>query len=314
MKNKKIVFMGTPDFAVPILQRLVQDGYCVSHVVTQPDRPRGRKRKLTPPPVKVAAEQLGIPVFQPEKLADEEVVQTFLAFEPDLVITAAYGQLLPEAVLQAPAFGCINVHASLLPKYRGGAPIHWAVINGETETGITIMYMVKELDAGDMLAKRAIPIANTDHVGILHDRLSQLGADLVSEILPPFFRGELKAIPQDNQAATYAPNIRRADEYINWRKSATQLYNQVRGLHPWPVATTTWQGKALKIWWAEVEEGNPSAEPGTIIAIDKTGISIATGEGVLKLTQVQPAGKKSMTAHDFICGAKIEVGEQLGDE
>lgn len=312
MKQKKIVFMGTPDFAVPILHRLVEDGYHVTHVVSQPDRPKGRKRKLTPPPVKVAAEKLQIPVFQPERLADEEAIDTFLSFAPDLVVTAAYGQILPEAILQAPAFGCINVHASLLPKYRGGAPIHWSVINGESKTGITIMYMVKALDAGDMLAKRAIPITTSDHVGGLHDQLSQIGADLLSEILPLFFRGEIEAKPQQHAEATYAPNITRQDEQIDWQQTAKQIAQQVRGLHPWPVAVTTWQGKPLKIWWAEVADDEFVSRPGRVIQVNEEGIFVATGEGKIKITELQPAGKKRMSVYDFLCGAEVEVGQQLG--
>lgn len=311
--NPRIVFMGTPDFAVPILQMLADEKYHVVGVITQPDRPKGRKRVPSPPPVKKAAMQLGIPVFQPERLQDEQAIQQVSEMKPDLVITAAYGQLLPEPILQKPPFGCINVHASLLPKYRGGAPIHWALINGEKTTGITIMYMVKELDAGDILAQQKIPIAENDHVGSLHDRLSVLGAEMIRDLLPALFKGEVKAIPQDHCQATYAYNIRPDDEWIDWSRSANQIYDQVRGLHPWPVASTSWNQKRLKIWWAESLLIDSSQPPGTILKMEADGISVATGKGIIKIKELQLAGKKRMSTNDFLGGTKMKVGERLGD-
>ncbi|WP_131926349.1 methionyl-tRNA formyltransferase [Hazenella coriacea] len=306
--------MGTPDFAVPSLTALIQEKYDVVTVVTQPDRPKGRKKVITPTPVKVVAERYGIPVFQPEKLRDPVNVEKVLSYQPDLIVTAAYGQILPESLLKVPKYGCINVHASLLPKYRGGAPIHQAIIDGEEETGVTIMYMVKALDAGDMIAQRAIPITETDHVGTMHDKLSQVGAELLTETLPPLLKGELTPIAQDETQVTYAPNIKRDDEKIDWSRSAKQLTNQIRGLHPWPVAFTVWHGKPFKIWWAHVLEESADAIPGTVKRVDEEGIVVSTGEGCLKLTDIQPAGKKRMSVSEFIRGHQMEAGERLGDE
>lgn len=306
--------MGTPDFAVPSLTSLIEDNYHVAAVVTQPDRPKGRKKVITPPPVKVVAEKYGIPVFQPEKLRDPENVQKVLSYQPDLIVTAAYGQILPESLLKVPKYGCINVHASLLPKYRGGAPIHKAIIEGETETGVTIMYMVKALDAGDMIAQRAIPITEVDHVGTMHDKLSQVGAELLIDTLPSLLKGEITPIPQDETQVTYAPNIRREDEKIDWSRSAKQIANQVRGLHPWPVAFTTWRGQPFKIWWANVSEEFADTSPGTVKRVDKEGIVVSTSEGCLILTDIQPAGKKRMSVEEFLRGHQMEAGERLGDE
>jgi methionyl-tRNA formyltransferase len=310
----RIVFMGTPDFAVPSLEALIAENYHVVAVVTQPDRPKGRKKELTPPPVKVAAQKHNIPVFQPEKLRDPEAVQTVLDLKPDLIVTAAYGQILPEEILKAPRLGCINVHASLLPKYRGGAPIHRAIMDGEKETGVTIMYMVKALDAGDMIAQRAVPITERDHVGSMHDKLSRVGADLLKEVLPRLIKGEIQAVPQDESLATYAPNIRREDEKMDWTRSAEELARQVRGLHPWPVAFTLWKGKPFKIWWAEPSKETAEGTPGTVKRVEEDGIAVATGEGTLILKEVQPSGKKRMSVEEFVRGRQMEAGERLGDE
>lgn len=306
--------MGTPDFAVPSLKALVEEKYHVVAVVTQPDRPKGRKKELTPPPVKVVAQNYNIPVYQPEKLRDPEAVQTILELKPDLIVTAAYGQILPEEILNAPRLGCINVHASLLPKYRGGAPIHKAIMEGEKETGVTIMYMVKALDAGDMIVQRAVPITKQDHVGTMHDKLSRVGADLLKEILPRLIKGEIQAVPQDDSQATYAPNIRREDEKIDWTRSAEEIACQVRGLHPWPVAFTLWKGKPFKIWWAEPSTEPAREKPGTVKYVEADGIAVATGEGTLILKEVQPSGKKRMSVEEFVRGRQMEAGERLGDE
>jgi methionyl-tRNA formyltransferase len=310
----RIVFMGTPDFAVPSLKALVEEGYRVVGVVTQPDRPRGRKQELTPPPVKRAALEWNLPVFQPEKLRDVESVKQVLDWKPDLIVTAAYGQILPEKILNAPRFGCVNVHASLLPRYRGGAPIHRAIVNGERETGVTLMYMVKKLDAGDIISQRSIPITPEDHAGSMHDKLSRLGAELLKETLPRLLRGEIKAVPQDESMATFAPNLTREDERIDWNRPANQIACQVRGLHPWPVAFTVWKGKPLKVWWAVALDEPADAEPGTVKRVDERGIAVAAGEGTLLLTEVQPAGKTRMKAAEFARGRRMETGERLGVE
>lgn len=313
-KETRIVFMGTPDFAVPVLRMLVEEGYNIVQVVTQPDRPKGRKRELTPPPVKTAALELGLPVYQPEKVRIPTEMQPIVDLKPDLIITAAFGQILPKALLDVPKYRCINVHASLLPKYRGGAPIHQAIIDGEESTGVTIMYMVEALDAGDMIARRAIPITYKDHVGTMFEKLSLVGADLLKSILPRLLRGEIQVMPQDESQVTFAPNIKREQEILDWNRTALQLYNQVRGMHPWPVAFTLWNGQPLKVWWAEplVDEVTDQV-PGTIVALQKDGIVVATGAGCLKLTDLQPAGKKRLTAEQLINGRQIHVGERLGE-
>lgn len=311
----RVIFMGTPDFAVPSLRVLYQrEEVEIVGVITQPDRPKGRKKVLTPPPVKIEAEKLNLPIFQPEKLRAEDVVQKILALKPDLIVTAAYGQILPESILSAPRLGCINVHASLLPKYRGGAPIHHAIINGEKETGVTIMYMVKELDAGDMIVQRSIPITKQDHVGSMHEKLSLLGAELLNEILPSLIRNEVKAVPQNHEEATYAPNIKREDERIDWSRSAMELDCQIRGLHPFPGAYTTWRGKTFKIWWAEPLDIEVNVSPGVVMKVDNEGIVVATGQGALRLVEVQPFGRKKMTAKEFVLGRQMKEGERLGDE
>lgn len=316
MKDYRIVFMGTPDFAVPALHTLVAEGYQVVAVVTQPDRPKGRKRVLEAPPVKVAAQELKIPVLQPERVRNPEDLEKVLALKPDLIVTAAFGQILPKELLDAPPFGCINLHASLLPKYRGGAPIHHAIMNGEKETGITLMYMVEELDAGDMIAQRKIPIESTDHVGSMFEKLAQVAADLLKETLPDLFAGNIEAIPQNPEEATISPNIKREDEKIDWHRSAEQLYNQVRGLHPWPVAYTLWKGKPFKVWWAEVvsKDIEQTHSPGTIVALDEEGIDVQTGKGLLRLKEIQPAGKRRLTVAEFVRGRQMRVGERLGEE
>jgi methionyl-tRNA formyltransferase len=311
----RIVFMGTPTFAVPSLLMLMEEGHELISVVTQPDRPVGRKRILTPPPIKEVAVGKGIPVYQPGKIRLKDGISHIRDLNPELIITAAFGQILPKAILDIPQFGCLNVHASLLPKYRGGAPIHQALINGENETGVTIMYMAEALDAGDIISMRSIPITKDDHVGSLFEQLSHVGAELLKETLPALIRGELTAISQDESQATFAPNIKREQEKIDWNRSAEQIRNQIRGLHPWPVAFTIWQGKPFKVWWAELVEDVPTdVTPGTVWKITIEGIFVATGTGSLQLTDIQPAGKKRLSVREFVKGRQMVVGDQLGDE
>lgn len=308
--------MGTPDFAVSSLDALIKAGFNVIGVVTQPDRPVGRKQVLTPPPVKEAALRHGLQVLQPEKIKTEEALVEVLSLSPDLIVTAAYGQILPKKLLEAPKFGCINVHASLLPKYRGGAPIHKCIVEGEKESGVTIMYMVEALDAGDMLSKVVVPIEERDTVGTLHDKLAAAGSALLIETIPALLAGELTAEVQDHDAATIAPNIKRTDEQIDWARSAEQIYNQVRGLNPWPVAFTRYQGKVWKIWWVEkVVDAAVDHQPGTILARDEDGLIIACGSGAVKITELQPEGKKRMSALDFLRGAgnSIDIGTKVGE-
>lgn len=286
--------MGTPDFSAPILRMLYDEGYDIKAVVTQPDRPVGRKRVLTPPAVKATAVELGLPVIQPEKLRGSEELQQILALQPDLVVTAAFGQILPKSLLEAPSLGCINVHASLLPKYRGGAPIHQAVIDGEKETGVTIMYMVEKLDAGDIISQRTIPIEEDDHTGSLFDKLSVVGSNLLKDTLPSIINGTNNRTVQDEAQITFASNISREQERIDWTKDARSLFNQVRGLHPWPVAYTTFEEGNFKIWWARVGQTMHDVKPGTVVAIAKDHFDVAAGNGTaLALYDVQPAGKKN---------------------
>ncbi|ALA54784.1 methionyl-tRNA formyltransferase [Shouchella clausii] len=308
----KIVFMGTPAFSVPILKRLI-DTHTVLAVVTQPDRPVGRKRLLTPSPVKEEAQKHGIPVLQPEKIRKQ--YEDILAFAPELIVTAAYGQIVPKAVLDAPPYGCINVHASLLPKYRGGAPIHQAIIDGEKQTGISIMYMTEKLDAGAVLSQQAVAITDEDDVQTMHDKLSAIGADLLEKTIVALEQGTIEAVAQDEDKATFAPNIKREQEVLDWHKPARALFNQVRGMRPWPVAYTLINGNRLKVWEANEIAGEHDREPGEILAATKQGIDVACGNGtILRLTVVQPAGKKAVLANQLLQGAHpFQVGKRLGE-
>ena len=310
----KIVFMGTPAFSAPILRMLDEEGYEILAVVTQPDRPVGRKKILTPPPVKEEAVRLGLPVIQPEKLRGSKELQEIIALGADLVVTAAFGQILPKELLDAPRLGCINVHASMLPKYRGGAPIHQAIIDGEKTTGVTIMYMAEKLDAGDIISQREIAIEDTDHTGGMFDKLSHVGRELLKDTLPSIIDGTNERIVQDESKVTFASNISREQERIDWTKDARTIYNQVRGLHPWPVAYTTFEDANFKIWWAQVGETTNNSAPGEVVAIHKDSFEIATGEGgSLQVLDCQPAGKKRMTAIDYLrgTGSKLQIGDRF---
>ncbi|PID22587.1 methionyl-tRNA formyltransferase [Sporosarcina sp. P3] len=309
----KIVFMGTPEFSIGVLTMLYNEGYEILAVVTQPDRPVGRKRVLTPPPVKEEAMRLGLPVIQPEKLKGSAELQEIIELKPDLIVTAAFGQLLPNELLEAPNLGCINVHASLLPNYRGGAPIHQAVMDGQKETGVTIMYMAEKLDAGDIISQVTTPIEKTDDTGTMFTKLSIAGTALLKETLPSIIDGTNERIVQDETQVTFARNISREQERIDWTSPARSIYNQVRGLHPWPVAYTKFAGDQVKIWWTQVEEQVSDATPGEIIGLEKDRIIVQTGEGALAITDLQPAGKKRMTATVFLngIGSKWQVGDKF---
>lgn len=312
----KVIFMGTPDFAVPILKRLMRDGYDVAAVVTQPDRPVGRKKILTPPPVKKEAERWNIPVYQPEKISEARETNQILELSPDLIVTAAFGQLLPKKILDAPRYGCINVHASLLPELRGGAPIHHAILRGFTKTGITIMYMVEKLDAGDIISQVEVPITEQDDVGSLHEKLSAAGADLLSATLPKLLAGEIKPRQQEEEKATYALNITRKEEKIDWSVPGEEIYNQIRGLCPWPVAYTTYESEILKIWKAEKRHLAEKQKPGMIVKVEKDGFIVATGNDTgIKIMELQPAGKKKMSSFQYLkgAGASIKPGIALGE-
>ena len=312
---KRIVFMGTPDFAVPVLQKIIENNYEVVLVVTQPDRPKGRKKVITPTPVKEEALKHGIEVFQPEKLKND--FQALADAKPDLIITAAYGQILPKEVLDIAPFGAINVHASLLPELRGGAPIHYSIIQGKQKTGVTIMYMAEKLDAGDILTQVEVEIENTDHVGTLHDKLAEAGSDLLIQTLPDLFASKITPQKQDEALATFASNIKREQEKIDWNKPAAEIYNQIRGLHPWPVAFTTYQGKVMKIWWGEEAAESSSSKPtGEIIAKDSSSFTVQCGQQTsIKITEIQPAGKKRMNVKDYLQASqdRIQIGVILGE-
>ncbi|MBX6395909.1 MAG: methionyl-tRNA formyltransferase [Alicyclobacillaceae bacterium] len=305
--------MGTPDFAVPSLRALIEAGYEVAAVVTQPDRPVGRKKVLMAPPVKRAAEEFGIPVWQPERVRTADFLDQVRRLGPDVVVTAAYGKILPQEFLDIPPFGCLNVHASLLPRYRGAAPIQWCLINGERETGITIMKMVQALDAGPILDQAAIAVGEDDDTGSLHDRLARLGAERLQAVLPKWLRGELSPQEQDERLATYAPVITREEERVDWAQSARAVYNRIRAMHPWPGAFTVFRGKVLKLWKSRVaEETGTFGAPGEILDFDETGVFVAAGEGLVRLTEVQSEGKNRMEAGTWARGQHFRPGDKLG--
>lgn len=314
----RIVFMGTPDFAVPSLEALIQNQYQVVAVVTQPDRPKGRKKVLTPPPVKEAALRHQLPVLQPERVKHH--IEEIAKFKPDLIVTAAFGQILPLELLQLPKLGAINVHASLLPKYRGAAPIQYALLNGETETGVTIMYMEEGLDTGDMISSVKLPIDQDDNAGTLFDKLSVAGAELLIDTLPELISGTAQAVPQNEREATYARSLKREDERIDWSRSAEQIVNHVRALSPWPGAFTIQDGQVFKIWaarpvmHASMEYSQTVPIPGEIVKAEDGQLWVQTGEGILELIEVQPAGKKRMPVQAFLQGKGMKRGTRFEGE
>lgn len=304
--KERIVFMGTASFSLAVLKMLIEEDYNIVGVVTQPDRYVGRKKVLTMPDVKVEALKYDIPVIQPARIKED--YQAVADLKPDLIITAAYGQIVPQAVLDIPRLGCINVHASLLPLYRGGAPVHQAIIDGQEKTGVTIMYMVKKMDAGDVIAQKETPILEEDTVGILYDRLSDLGAELLKETLPDILKGTNQRIPQDENLVTYAPTLSREDERLDWNMSARQVYNKVRGTNPWPGSYTTYQGKTVKIWAGQVHQcenamkHHAHQDNGTIVKIFKDAIGVKVNDGVYLITELQLEGKKRMSVKDYLNG------------
>jgi methionyl-tRNA formyltransferase len=301
MTKARILFMGTPDFAVESLQKLVQQRYDIL-VVTQPDKPAGRKKTLTPPPVKEAALSLGLPVMQPVKVRDNDALNQIAAFKPDVLVTAAYGQLLPQKLLDIPRVGPLNVHASLLPRWRGAAPIHRAILSGDAETGVSIMEMVKALDAGPVIGMEKTPIHLTDTVGTLHDRLAKIGADLLVRLLPDYMSGSMKAIPQTEDGVTYAERIVRADEFIDFKGTTMQVYNHVRGLSPWPGAVVKFKDSLLKIWAAKPFDNKIETESGATSQLDDSTVIVQCADGRLQLLELQPAGKRKMTASEWMRG------------
>lgn len=304
-KAFRVVFAGTPDFAVPPLEALIRHGYDLCAVYTQPDRPAGRGRHLTPSPVKVTAVRHGIPIRQPGSLRSEQEQAALRDLQPDLMVVAAYGLILPPAILEAPRLGCINVHASLLPRWRGAAPIQRAMLAGDVETGITLMQMDAGLDTGPILAKARCPIEPRDTAQTLHDRLAVLGAQVLIDNLPLFARGDLTPLPQDDALATYARKLDKAEAEIDWSQSAEFLERQVRAFNPWPVAVTSLRGKPLRIWEA-LAIGDSASEPGSILRASREGIDVGTGQGVLRLLKVQLPGGRPVTAGEFLSGHHLD--------
>ena len=300
----RVVFMGTPDIAATCLKKILADGFDVVGVYTQPDRPKGRGMKLVASPVKEVAMAAGIPVFQPESFREDETVEQLRSLQPDVCAVVAYGRILPQKVLDVPKYGCINIHASLLPKYRGSAPYQWAVLDGLTETGVTAMYLTREMDAGDIIDVSKTPIGENETAGELLDDLAVLGAALLSKTLTRFERGKVPATAQDASQVSFAPMLDKSMCPIDWTKTAQQVHNHVRGLHPWPVATMELQGKTFKVHATRLAEG--SGKPGEILGLTKTGLRIACGEGAVEVISLQAEGGKRMAAADYFRGHPLE--------
>jgi len=306
----RLVFLGTPAFAVPTLERLVERGHQVLAAVTQPDRPKGRGQTLAPPPVKEAALRFGVPVYQPERVKRPESVEYLRSLAPEAMVVVGYGQIIPQSIIDIPPLGILNVHASLLPKYRGAGPIQWAIVNGETSTGVTIMRIDAGLDTGPMLLKAETAIGDDETAIDLGRRLSVMGADLLVEALDALAAGRVVPQPQDNSQATYAPMLKKEDGRIDWRRSAVQIHNQVRGMQPWPGAYSIFRGGSLHIWCARPTEaaGHP---PGTLLRIKP--LLVAFRVGALELIEVQMEGRKRMPAADFANGQRLVENEVLGE-
>lgn len=313
MSKLRVVFMGTPDFAVACLDMLVAQKYDVVAVVTQPDRPKGRGQKLGQSPVKEAALAYGLPVLQPHKVKEIEFQEQMSSLKPDLIIVVAFGQLLPKVLLDLPPLGCVNVHASLLPYYRGAAPIHWAIIKGEKVTGVTTMYMDVGMDTGDMILKAEIPIAENATTGMIHDELKEKGASVLSDTIELIAKEQAPRRVQDHNCATYASMLNRELEAIKWQETAVSIHNLVRGLNPWPGSYCIHQDKTLKTWQTRVHDSKSlNGQPGRISKITPEGFIVETGQGTLEVIEVQPANKRRMSGKDFVCGYGIAIGDILG--
>lgn len=308
----KIVYMGTPDFAVAPLEALIRAGHQVTAVVTQPDKQRGRGKEVQMTPVKECALRHGIPVFQPIKIKEKEAVDQLREYPADIFVIAAFGQLLSEEILKMPPFGCVNIHASLLPAYRGAAPIQWVILNGEKETGVTIMQMEKGLDTGDMLLKKAIPIEPKETGESLHDKLMEIGAELIVEALPLIESGKILPEKQEDSKSSYASRLNKEMGHIDWNRGAEELERLVRGLNSWPSAYTTYRGKTLKIWEADVIGEQSGKLPGEITQVGKDFVDVACGKDTLRIYSLQLEGKKRMAVKDFLLGYEIKQRMILG--
>lgn len=311
----RVVFMGTPDFSVGTLKALAAAGHEIAGVVSQPDKPKGRGKNLQPTPVKEAAMELGLSVYQPKKVRDSEFLEVLKELNPEVIVVVAFGQLIPKSILELAPYGCINVHASLLPKYRGAAPIQWAVIDGEPETGVTIMRMDEGLDTGDMISKVTVPVSADETGGSLFDKLSEAGAKLLVETLPSLEEGTAVFEKQPEESPTaYAGMIKKSMGDLDWNRPAEELERLIRGLNPWPSAYTKLDGKTLKIWKAQVLEEKEEEEkqmPGTILSTDQQEFKVKTGKGILKITELQLEGKKRMDTSSFLRGYHLEGGKVL---
>ncbi|MBK0348133.1 methionyl-tRNA formyltransferase [Aerococcaceae bacterium zg-ZJ1578] len=313
---QNIIFMGTPQFSATVLKGILSKGYNVLAVVTQPDRPVGRKRVITPSPVKEVAVENDIPVYQPEKLSGSPEMAELLTLDADIIVTAAYGQFVPTKLLKGFRFPAINVHASLLPKYRGGAPIHYAIWQGEKETGVSIMYMEREMDAGDVLAQQATPIGEQEDVADLFERLAIIGRDLLLDTLPPLFAGTITPQAQDATRVTYSPTISKEQEQIDWQTSAQAVHNHVRAFRPFPSTYTWWNNQRLKIWAGRPveQQGLEQATVGTIVAVNEEQLLVQCGDGIYAIESLQPSGKKRMDVPTFLHGVDVDslIGQRLG--
>lgn len=309
----KILFMGTPEFSVPTLKALISAGHEIVGVFTQPDKAVGRKQIMTPPPVKVCATENNIPVFQYNTLKDGVAEKQVAELSPEVIVTVAYGKILPESILNMPKYGCVNGHASLLPRHRGASPIQWAIVSGDKKTGITTMYMAKGIDTGDMLLKSETEIGEEETAGQLHDRLADMGAELMVKTLDGLLKGEITPVPQDDSLSTYAPIITKDMGFLRFDKTAEEICNLIRGFNPWPAAYFMLDGKRVKVFASKVSE-NTKKPAGEIIGSDGE-LTVACAEGTsLTLTEIQPEGSKRMSAKDYLVGHKIAVGTQLGGE
>ena len=307
----RIVFMGTPDFSVPALEALVEGGHEVVAAITQPDKPKGRGKAVLMTTVKEKAMELGIPVYQPVKVREPEFVEKLRQMKPDAIVVVAFGQILPKSILEIPRYGCVNIHASLLPKYRGAAPIQWAVIDGERESGVTTMFMNEGLDTGDMLEKEAVTLDPKETGGSLHDKLSAIGGRLILSTLKGLEDGTLKGTPQTDEGTCYAKMLKKSLGDIDWTMDAAAIERLIRGLNPWPSAYTCLHGKTLKIWDGDVLEREYGVEPGTVAEVAKDRLVVQTGQGSLAIRSLQLEGKKRMDAGDFLRGYAVEAGTRL---
>lgn len=308
----KIVFMGTPDIAVGCLQKIIDEKHEILGVVTQPDKPVGRGKKMGMPPVKELALKYDIPVYQPIKARDEEFVQVLRELNPDLIVVVAFGQILPKSILDIPKLGCVNVHVSLLPKYRGAAPINWVIINGEEKTGVTTMYMDEGLDTGDMILTSEFALDDEITAGELHDIMKEEGALLLKQTIDLIAKGEAPRIPQNHEEFTYAPMMNKTLGQIDFSKSAKEIHNLVRGVNPWPSAYTTYKGQTMKVWKTKVLNETSDKHSGTILKVDKEGIRVSTKNNVLLIREIQMPGKKRVLVEEYIKGNNIETNEILG--